>query len=129
MTGMTQGQFQEGMPMLPEGIELDQQGPIVTCTIALPEVTHIEMQELVDACMERVRYDNARHFVLDMSDVEFLASSCIGVLVGFLQDLEHTRGRVALANCKDNVQFLFKVTRLDHVFAMFDDVKEAVESF
>lgn len=115
--------------MLPDGIEIEQDHQIVTCRIGVPEVTHIEIQELVDECMDHVRNNNARHFVFDMQEVDFLASSCIGVLVSFLQDLEHTKGRVALANCKDNVLFLFKVTRLDSVFSMYDDVQEAVESF
>ena len=115
--------------MLPDGIEIEQDGQIVTCCIGVPEVTHLEIQELVDECMDQVRNNNARHFVFDMQEVDFLASSCIGVLVSFLQDLEHTKGRVALANCKDNVLFLFKVTRLDSVFSMYDDVQEAVESF
>jgi len=34
-----------------------------------------------------------------------------------------------LAGCKENVAFLFKVTRLDTVFPMYDEVEEAAESF
>ena len=115
--------------MLPDGIEIEQDGQIVTCRVGLPEVSHLEMQEMIDECMDFVRNNNARHFVLDLKEVDFLASSCIGALVTFLQDLEHTRGRVALANCNENVLFLFKVTRLDSVFSVYDDVQEAVESF
>lgn len=115
--------------MLCEGIELDQAGSVVTVTIKVPELTHLEMQELVAECEERMRCHHASHFVFDMTDVTFLASTCLGSLVSFLQDLEHVRGRIALVNCQDNVAFLFKVTRLDTVFAMFDDVKEAVASF
>lgn len=111
--------------MLPEGIELDQAGPVVTVSFGLPEITHADMQEVVSECLERMRYSNAQHFVLDLGPVEFLASACIGALVAFMQDVEHVRGRIVLANCHDNVAFLFKVTRLDTVFEMFDDVKDA----
>lgn len=115
--------------MIPQGMEIDQEGQVVTCHLNVPEVTHLEMQELIEECMGHMRNDGARHFVFDLEHVEFLASSCIGALVSFLQDVEHTRGRIALANCRENVLFLFKVTRLDSVFAIYDDVKEAVESF
>jgi anti-sigma B factor antagonist len=115
--------------MLSHDTNIEQNGQIVTCQIKSPEVAHIEMQELIDTCMDSVRNNNARHFIFDLAEVEFLASSCIGVLVSFLQDIEHTKGRIALANCKENVFFLFKVTRLDSVFCMYDDVQEAVESF
>lgn len=115
--------------MLCEGIELEQSGPVVTVRIAVPELTHTQMQELVDECLERMRCHNASFFAFDMSDVTFLASACLGLLVSLLQDLEHVRGRIALANCQQNVAFLFKVTRLDAVFPIYEDVRDAVESF
>ncbi|QDU35229.1 Anti-sigma-B factor antagonist [Poriferisphaera corsica] len=115
--------------MLPSGMEIDINTGVATCKIDLPEVTHLEMQEMVDECMSLMRNDNIRNFVFDLEAVEFLASSCIGALVSFLQDIEHVKGKIAIANCKDNVSFLFKVTRLDSVFAIYDDVDDAIASF
>ncbi len=115
--------------MLPIGMELEQQGAVVTCRFDRRDVDHLDLQEVLDECMQRMRNDNARHFAFDLSPVEFLASACIGSLVGFLQDVEHMRGRIALAGCQDNVKFLFKVTRLDAVFPIFDELTDAVESF
>ncbi|WP_432798104.1 STAS domain-containing protein [Poriferisphaera sp. WC338] len=114
--------------MLPDGMEIEQDGQVATCRIEMSEVTHLEMQEMIDECMQIMRHDNIRNFVFDLSHVEFLASSCIGALVSFLQDLEHVKGKIALANCKENVSFLFKVTRLDSVFAIYDDVQDAIAS-
>ncbi|XAM01374.1 STAS domain-containing protein [Phycisphaeraceae bacterium D3-23] len=110
-------------------IEIEQNGQIVTAKLNQAEVAFQQMQEMVDACVDKMRYDKAQHFVFDMTDVEFLASACIGALVQLLQDIEQHRGQIALAGCQENVAFLFKVTRLDSVFPMFDDVEEAVASF
>ncbi|MEM9416452.1 MAG: STAS domain-containing protein [Planctomycetota bacterium] len=110
-------------------IDIEQDGQIVTAKLHQAEVAFHQMQEMVDACVDKMRYDKAQHFVFDMTDVEFLASACIGALVQLLQDIEQHRGQIALAGCQENVAFLFKVTRLDSVFPMFDDVEEAVESF
>jgi len=115
--------------MLPSGIEIDQRGPTVTITVDRPELSHTEMQAIVDACAEHMRYDKAQNFVFDLAEVDYLASACLGVLVEFLQDVEHCRGRIAFANCRDNVAFLFKVTRLDSVFGLYDDAAQAVASF
>lgn len=115
--------------MGPDQTQIEQDGAVVTAKLNQAEVAFNEMQELVDACVDKMRYDKAQHFVFDMEHVEFLASACIGALVQLLQDIEHHRGQIALANCQENVAFLFKVTRLDSVFPMFDDVDEAVESF
>lgn len=112
-----------------ENIELDQVGGIVTASIHQAELGYNQMQELVQACIDKMRYENAQDFVFDLSDVEFLASACIGALVQLLQDIENQKGQIALAGCQENVAFLFKVTRLDSVFPMFDEVEEAVASF
>lgn len=107
--------------------ELDQQDQVLVIRVGLPEVGHGQMQEIIAEAEQRMRYDNAQHFIFDMEGVGFLASACIGVLVGFMQDLENMRGRILLANCTENVLFLFRVTKLDSVFMIFDDVKEAMD--
>lgn len=111
--------------MLTDGTLIEQTGNVCVVTIPTRELAGQQAQELVNELTERMRYDNAQHFIFDMSAVEFIASSCLGALVGFMKDLEHQRGRIALANCKANVQFLFKVTRLDSVFPLCDDLDGA----
>ncbi len=113
--------------MAMDTMELDQRGQVVVVHVGLPEVTHSQMQEMTTECEQRMRCDGAQHFIFNMAGVGFLASACIGVMVGFMQDLENMRGRIVLANCSENVLFLFKVTKLDTVFPIFDDVDEAME--
>lgn len=111
--------------MLPSGIELEQAGDLVTIKVRQRDLTHTDLQDAVGECTERIRFHNAQNFVFDLDGVEFLSSACLGVLVGFLQETEHARGKIALANCHENVAFLFKVTRLDTVFELFDDPADA----
>jgi anti-anti-sigma factor len=111
--------------MTPATIDYDQAGSVVVCRIANPEVSHLELQEVVEECCNLMRTNGARGFVLDLSRVEFLASACIGSLVEFLQELEHIRGRLALVGCQDSVRFLFQVTRLDQVFQLYDEMDDA----
>lgn len=106
--------------------QIEQLDSVVIARPAAAELTHVAMQELTAELMDRVRYNGAHHFVLDLTEVEFMASACLGVLVGFMQDIEPNKGRIALACCQPNVAFVFKVTKLDTVFAMFEDVGEAV---
>lgn len=108
--------------------EIEQTGPNVTIKVAGPDASHSEISEVVVECCERMRYDNASNFIFDLEHVEFLASACIGSLVELLREVEPMRGKIALANCDDNVAFLFKVTKLDDIFGLFDDVQEALES-
>lgn len=109
--------------------ELDQTGPNVTVHVAGPETSHAELSEVVAECCDRMRYSNAVNFVFDLQKVEFLASACIGALVELLREVEPMRGRIALAHAEDNVAFLFRVTKLDDIFGLFDDIDDALESF
>ena len=87
------------------------------------------MAELVTEMTQRIRCDNTQFFVFDMSNIKFMGSSAIGALVSFLLDLDHVRGGIAMACCQSNVEFLFKVTRLDAIVHLFDEVDEAVTEF
>lgn len=111
--------------MLLPTIELDQQDGLVVATISTSYLTHPEMQEITQLLMQKMRNDKATQFVLDLAAVSYLSSACLGEMVTFVQDLQHVRGRIALANCQPDVTFLFKVTRLDHVFPIFEDLDEA----
>jgi len=111
--------------MLPEGMSIEQNGTCLTAAVSHHELPAADMQELVDECAERMRYNDARYFVFDLAPVEYLASACLGVLVSFMHDVDHNRGRVAVAGCQPNVAFLFKVTNLERVFGMYDDAEEA----
>lgn len=106
-------------------IEIEQQGSVVICTFGTAYLTHLELEDLCDSLEDKMRFDNARNFILDLEKVDFLSSACLGVLVTFLQEVEHNRGRIVLVNCKPEVAFVFKVTRLDTVFAIYDDMDDA----
>jgi len=109
--------------------EIEQTGSNLLIRVAGPEASHAEFNEIVVECCERMRYDNASNFVFDLQEVEFLASAAIGALVELLREVEPMRGKIALANTADNVAFLFRVTKLDDIFGLFDNVEEAIESF
>ena len=109
--------------------ELEQVGPTVTVRLAGPEASYFQFQDVVRDCCDRMRYDNATRFLFDLGQVEFLASACIGALVELMREIEPMRGRIALGNCADSVAFLFRVTKLDTVFGVFDDLDEALASF
>lgn len=113
--------------MITDEAQFEQTQNLVIVRPGVDQISGPDMQELAASMSERVRYDNAQLFILDMAGVRFIDSATIGSLVTFLQDLEHVRGRLALANCEPNVAFLFKVTRLDAVVNLCEDVDEARE--
>ena len=67
--------------------------------------------------------------VLDMSSVDFIDSSGLGVLVASLRTAKRDGGVLKIAALNGNVRQLFELMRLDRVFELFTDVDKSLESF
>ncbi|GIJ47387.1 anti-sigma-B factor antagonist [Virgisporangium aliadipatigenens] len=68
----------------------------------------------------------ARHVVVDLSRVEFLDSTGLGVLVGALKRLRAVNGTLKLVCAHERLLKIFRITALDRVFALYDSVDAAV---
>lgn len=67
--------------------------------------------------------------ILDLSGLEFVDSSGLGVLLTVLRQAGAKGGDVRLACPTPSVRRLLTLTRLDRIFACFDSLDEAARSF
>ncbi|MEM9970534.1 MAG: STAS domain-containing protein [Pseudomonadota bacterium] len=67
-----------------------------------------------------------RQIVLDLSTVEFVDSSGLGAIVGAMKQLTRNR-RLDLVGLNPAVEKVFRMTRMDSVFRIFDTIDDAVE--
>lgn len=65
-----------------------------------------------------------RTLVLDLSDVTFIDSSGLGALIASLKVLGDD-GELALCGAREAVSNMFKLTRMNKVFRMFNNPEEA----
>lgn len=68
--------------------------------------------------------DGAKRAVLDLSQVGFMDSKGLGVLISLLKSLGEG-GAIHLAGVKPQVRKVFSLTRLDRVFPIHDDAAAA----
>jgi anti-sigma B factor antagonist len=68
-----------------------------------------------------------RKVVLDLNQVDFVDSSGLGAMVSILKAVGE-RGSLAVCGVKPGVLTLFKLTRMDKVFAIHPDAPQAVAS-
>jgi anti-sigma B factor antagonist len=80
--------------------------------------------QLKDGLMEYVKNGN-RSIVLDLSDVIFIDSSGLGALIGSLK-LMGADGELVISGARNAVESMFKLTRMNKVFRMFDTPDDAV---
>jgi anti-sigma B factor antagonist len=67
--------------------------------------------------------------VVDLSDVKFMNSSGLGMLIGGLTTVKKANGFYKLANVTDKIESLLIITKLITIFETFDSVDKALESF
>jgi anti-sigma B factor antagonist len=88
-----------------------------------PDATQLseKIHELIDA--------GQKHIVLDMSKVDRMNSSGLGILIGGLTTVRANGGEMKLTHMTAKVKELITITKLNSVFDIFDSEKDAVESF
>ena len=108
-----------------QAFEIESAGGVVTVRLAGPEATYEQMLEVNAELADKLRYEGAKRFIFDLTAVELFASACIGALVELLREVEPSRGRIVLAGCTPNVQYLFRITKLEDIFCQYDDLEDA----
>lgn len=67
--------------------------------------------------------------VLDLSQVEFINSSGLGLLIGGATTLRNAGGALKIAGASGKILALIKITKLTSVFETYPTVAEAAASF
>ena len=106
--------------------DIEMEGGAAVIRFQGTAISHEQMLEINQACEDKLRYDNTKLFIFDLTGVELFASACIGALVELLREVEPTRGRIAIASASENVAFLFRITKLEDIFGLYDDVEDAL---
>ena len=65
--------------------------------------------------------------VLDLSDVEFVDSSALGAIIATMAALQ-PHGRLMVCGVKNNVLALFRLTRIDRVIPVMENIDEAIRA-
>jgi anti-sigma B factor antagonist len=67
--------------------------------------------------------------VIDLSGVDFLDSTGLGVIVGVLKRARTHGGDLVVAGAEDHVRKVFDITRISDVVAMYDTADDACAAF
>lgn len=78
------------------------------------------LQELLDHGTSSV--------LVDMAEIDYVDSTGLGELVGYLQRFSNKDRRLALLRPRNRILNLLKLTKLDEVFQIYEDEDVAVEA-
>lgn len=82
--------------------------------------------ELMELANEQVN-EGIKLCAIDISDVRFINSSGIGVLITLLTKFRNVDGEVVLINPSEQVKKLLIITKLNAIFTIVDTKEEAIQ--
>jgi anti-anti-sigma factor len=75
-----------------------------------------------------VENEGHTNVVLDLSEVWALSSLALGILANFQQRAESRGGCVKLCGLNPNLKQVFRMTKLDQIFAIYETRDDAVDA-
>jgi anti-sigma B factor antagonist len=106
-----------------------QLGQTLVVTVVEPELNAFKAAD-VNHEIRRLMAANpqARNLVIDMGNIEYLDSAGLNAFVDLLTVVRQTGGRIGMAAATQQVEVLFKLTRLELVFTIRRTVIEAIDA-
>jgi anti-sigma B factor antagonist len=88
-----------------------------------PDATllHDKLHDYIDQDKKKV--------VIDLSKVEWMNSTGLGILISGLTTMRNNGGELKLAGTTEKIESLLTITKLITVFENFDSVDQAIQSF
>ena len=80
--------------------------------------------ELMEIINDRIN-QNVLFAAIDISDIRYINSSGIGVLITILTKFRNKGGEVILVNPSEHVKKLLLITKLNAIFTIVDSIEEA----
>ena len=87
-----------------------------------------ESAEFFAQTLERALAEDEGHVLVDFSKINYIDSTGIGELVGYLGQFRDRRRKLILINPTDRILRLLEVARLAELFSIYDSVDDAIRS-
>ena len=85
-----------------------------------------ESAEFLAENLKRILEQGEGHVLLDLSKINYMDSTGIGELVGYLGRFSDRDRKLILVNPSDRMRKLLKLAQLDTLFQTYDDLDSAV---
>ncbi len=107
-------------------LEVEQRGD---ATVVRPHgsIDDVAAHHLGEALMAQMD-QGARSLVVDMSDVSFVTSSCLGAFMMAHKRVKKCGGGLRIANAQPLVREVLQITKLSRLFGVYDSVEQAINA-
>ncbi len=105
-------------------------GHVVTARLVGPNIGQREgpiVAQMIESELQSAS-GSIRHVVLDFSDVTYINSAGLGSCVTMRNQAKAEGAQVVLFGLRDDLRAVFKMTRMDKIFTIADDVKRLAKA-
>lgn len=108
-------------------INIEEKGGVVIlrCSGSLDSSTVASFKKHIWGSVEKGNYK----FILDASHLSFIDSMGLGAVISLLRRVREEKGDIKIACLGREIQDIFNITRLNRLFEVYKDVKEALAKF
>lgn len=106
---------------------LSKSGTVNVVDLTLPNSLDIdEFDRLNEGILELIRGEPEGQWVLDLSQVAYLGSAALGLLVNLRQQIKQSGGRLVLCGLSPQLLHIFKTCCMERLFRITKTRKDAV---
>lgn len=92
-------------------------------------VSEESIQEVGEQLYSLVDSEGHRQLLLNFGNVQYMSSAALGKLINLKKKVGAAGGKLKLCSIHPELKVVFKITRLDQVFEIFDEEQAALDSF
>lgn len=92
------------------------------------EVDHFAAEQIRKDFDKVYSRRNIKNVIFDMSEVEFMDSSGIGMIMGRYMSVRYIGGRVAVTGVSDNIDRMLRMSGVYKVATKYENVMQALRS-
>ena len=123
---MLRGITEKPIDMNQHAYQIEQDVRVLVARPIHTACTGTDIASLVIELRQRIDQGSADSVVVELNNVEHMDSCCLARLISLHQHARAAGGSVALSQCQPNVEFLFKMTRLDKMLGLFSSTEDAI---
>jgi anti-sigma B factor antagonist len=112
--------------------------PDITKRLVEPDVTVVEVSgrialgrecQVVEWTVEELLRSNRKKMVFDLSRLDYVDSTGLGILVMCVGKVDAAGGELRLASLQPRVENLMRISKLHRIMTFYPDVTTALEGF
>lgn len=108
-------------------LRVEFHGSIVVATLTDEKILEeSQLKGLEGSFMPLIAQTPSIQLIVDFSNVQFLTSSVLGLLIRISKKIYETQGKLRLCSINPKILEIFRITRLDKIFEIFPNVDEAM---